>query len=304
MVAVAAWPQLLGLVGGASERVGVDTLPSRGWAAASVSVLIVSLGFVAPVAVWLLATYLGGGRALVSGNGRGWTAAIVVLMGLAAWLLATADGLAVAVTVPWYSGPWRLLLNVNALALPLAGVGLALTAGGIERLGRSREWPPRLVHGLGAGAVAVVVAAGASASVEAHAFAYRGGDIVNADTRQAIKFLSQRVPAGERVLNGGGGSRWMFALGGVDPLLGIGPGGWTSAEWEGRRRLLSRAGEAGSSATVDAELDRWRISYAIVGDPTLTRRPRVDAAGLANAPGWREVFRSGDVVVYERLATG
>ena len=82
------------------------------------------------------------------------------------------------------------------------------------------------------------------------------------------------------------------------------PGDGTSAEWDSRRRLLLRAGAAGSSASVDAELDRWRIGYAIVGDPTLTKRPRVYAAGLANAPGWREVFRSGDVVVYERVPVG
>jgi hypothetical protein len=225
------------------------------------------------------------------------TVLVIALLPVAAFLsfLDVADRL----TSPWYSSGYRFLTQLVALgALP---IGSALVA--VLTAART----PGPLRGLARVAVPV---AGATSVVIAMQ-TVRTGDVslaasvVTEHDRAAYAWLHDHTRVGEQVLNEpSDGSTWLYAdTGGqVLPLVaeGRGPRYDNTPSAADKALLMARAADYASDAAVRSAAARWGIRYVLVGEGAfLGSTAELDAAALATAPGVREVFRVGNVVVYE-----
>jgi hypothetical protein len=129
--------------------------------------------------------------------------------------------------------------------------------------------------------------------------------VVTEHDRAAYAWLHDHTRVGEQVLNEpSDGSTWLYAdTGGqVLPLVaeGRGPRYDNTPSAADKALLMARAADYASDAAVRSAAARWGIRYVLVGEGAfLGSTAELDAAALATAPGVREVFRVGNVVVYE-----
>jgi hypothetical protein len=256
-----------------------------------------ALGLASVLGAVVVAALASAGAWRLRGTGAGRALALVVVALLALSVAAYARPVGL-LGWPWYGNAQRIGTAAATFLPMLVGAGWLAVELRARSAGRGRAAAVRAV-------VAVAAAGLAAQSVVAVAAGVDEGSVVTPDTRAAFAWLEQRVGPGERVLNDGGdGSLWAYAStgGAVRTVFGAKPGGGFEADPElaDRVHLRDHVADIATDERARRAAQEWDVRYVIVSEPTmadLTRR--FDPARLAAAPGVREVFRSGDAVVYE-----
>jgi hypothetical protein len=214
-----------------------------------------------------------------------------------AWLCLRDNPTALGVATVWYSNGYRIMSTLAPPLAVLVGVGVAWLSG--LRL--------RVVSGPVLVALACLVAVPAAAlSLALGQGTYYYYSVVTGPDRAAYAWLGAHSRPGERVLNDSyDGSMWMYVLGGAAPVFGPKSDMWKTPAWRERWYLLAHAEAMATDAHEQALARKYDVRYIVVGERvigSLTRQ--LDPSALAASPALREVFRSGDAVVYEIVPTG
>ncbi len=298
-------PMATGLAGGAGERFLAESGSTIGWGTALRSTLTMAYSMAPPWPIWLLVLWVGVAAAAVNRLAVGWLAAFGLMLAAECALLASNAPALEALTSPWYSQAYRFVYQAHLLAIPLAALGLTVAVAGLVRLVPPlAASAPRAAATALAAAVALVPAWAISAS--AVRGAYQDASVVSADDVAAYRWMAERLGAAERVLGDPAqGTGWMYPEAGAVPVFGEKGLDWTSSRWAGRWRLLEEAHLIGSDPDVTRLADAWDVRFVIAGSGWLVNHERtVDLEELKDAPGLREAYRSGPVVVYERVSAG
>jgi hypothetical protein len=254
---------------------------------------LAGLVMVLAVVVVAVLAVTGAVRLRGTGAGRALVLVVVALLSLSVAAYAGPVGLAGS---PWYGNAARIGTAAATYVPVLVGAGwLAADA----RAARADVV-------LGARVLAVSVAcAMALQSVLAVGSGVAAGSVVTADDRAAFAWLADHVRPGERVLNEErDGSAWAYEAtrGVVRPVFGAKPGEQFSGDpsFADRFHLQHHVADIATDARARRAAQEWDVRYVLVGAQTISDLPRIiDPDLLAAAPGVREVFRSGDAVVYE-----
>jgi len=206
-------------------------------------------------------------------------------------------GRAGLLTLPWYGSGNRLLVQATALGvIPLAAVVVA-AARAVRRRQGSRVLTTVAVVGavlVGSMLVARTVQAGDTSFRRA---------LVTSDHVAAFRWLATHSVDGERVLNDPrAGTVWVYdaTAGAVVPLFGPKHNWRTDPDWAGRVYLQDHVTQVATDPRVRDEAARWNVRYVLVGPSVVPGgTPTLDPAAIAATPALREVFRSGDVRIYE-----
>jgi hypothetical protein len=296
-------PVVVGLATGGASRLTEPTqdrslIASLGWALVRPFLALDAIDD--PSAAVVVVALLAAGAALVlavtgalvmrrTPTGR---AVLVAVLGLLVVAVLGRSGTPTLLSYPWYGDDDRLVAQVAALLPVLLGAGwLALSR-------RATSTGARRAAVAAAVAVSVVLA-GQSAAAARDGFTRYS--VVTDDDLAAFAWLSTHVQAGERVLNDHrDGSVWSYEAsdGVLAPVFGPKPSGGYEADpaFVGRLYLRDHIHEVATDARVADEARRWSVRYVMVGSRTFSD---ADRQLEVPAPGLREVFRSGQAVVYE-----
>jgi hypothetical protein len=249
----------------------------------------------AGVAVAVLAV-VGAVRVGRSGAGRALVVVVVALLVLSALAYARSIGI---LGLPWFGNAGRIGTTAATFLPVLVGVGWAA----VDRRAARSGWQ----LGFRAAMVGVAATMGLQ-SVLAVTTAVDAGSVVTSDARAAFAWLETRVQPDERVLNDWlDGSMWVYQATGaaVRPVFSGKPGGGFGADpaFAERNYLREHVADIATDARAQRAARDWNVRYVLVTEPTMadSTRDGMDQAGLSASPGLREVFRSGDAVVYEVL---
>jgi hypothetical protein len=240
--------------------------------------------------------------------------AYVGLILLYAFAAGSNSDLAKLLTGLWYKDKYRLMAALPILAVPLAAAGLTAAIGSL----RSRLAPRRGAWAsmgvLGVAALAVVAGTSWFSPSQAETRGSVGRlfsvpqatdqEILSADDRDLLEQLPSHVPEGERVAgNPWDGASLSWALGEREPLFPH-----LTGNWDADRRLVAQElDQAASDPAVCQALDRLDTNY-LVHSPDLLWGGSPEAAffdpitAAAGAPGFEEVARSGESVLYRITA--
>jgi len=205
-------------------------------------------------------------------------------------------GRAGLLTLPWYGSGNRLLVQATALGvIPLAAVVVA-AAQAVRRRQGARALSVVVV---GAVLVASLLVA---RTVQAGDTSFRRA-LVTSDHVAAFRWLATHSVDGERVLNDPrAGTVWVYdaTAGTVVPIFGPKHDWRTDPDWAGRVYLQDHVTQVATDPRVRDEAARWNVRYVLVGPSVVPGgTPTLDPAAIAATPSLREVFRSGDLVIYE-----
>jgi len=206
-------------------------------------------------------------------------------------------GRAGLLTLPWYGSGNRLLVQATALAvIPTAAVVVA-AAQAVRR--REDATALRTVAVLAAILLGSMLMA---RTVQAGDTSFRRA-LVTSDLVAAFRWLAAHSEHGERVLNDSrAGTVWVYdaTAGAVVPLFGPKHNWRTDPDWAGRVYLQDHVTQVATDTRVRDEAARWDVRYVLVGPSVVPGgTPTLDPAAIAATPALREVFRSGDVRIYE-----
>lgn len=255
---------------------------------------VIGLVLVLAVAVVAALAIAGAVRLRGTGPGRALILSVVGLLALSAAAYAQPIGV---LGWPWYGNAGRMGTAAATFLPVLVGAGWLAADLRAARAG-SR---------VGARVVAVAVTATmALQSVLAVTTAVDAGSVVTPDARAAFAWLAQRVQPGERVLNDWrDGSMWAYQAtdGRVHPVFAAKPGGGFAADpsFAERNYLREHVTDIATDARAQRAARDWDVRYVLVTAPAMAGGMErvLEEAELSAAPGVREVFRSGDTVVYE-----
>jgi hypothetical protein len=299
---VAAVPMLRGI--GAAAAVGqVDSTQMGALEALREVVRKPLFGFEGPEPVAAVLLTLWGVVSLIlvlGGSVLLWrrpTARGVVLSG---WLFVVLaflayTGRAGLLTLPWYGSGNRLLVQATALAvIPTAAAVVAL----VPRVRRS-----------GGALTSVVVVGAVVVGFMLVARTVQAGDtslrraLVTSDHVAAFRWLDANSVPGERVLNDPrAGTVWLYesTAGAVAPVFGPKHDWRADPVWSGRVYLQDHLTDVATDPRVREEAAAAHVRYVLVAPAVVPGgTPTLDPAAIAATPALREVFRSGDVRVYE-----
>jgi hypothetical protein len=251
-------------------------------------VLVLAVAVVAGLAI------AGAARLWRTGAGRALTVSSVGLLALSAAAYAVPIGL---LGWPWYGNAGRMGTAAATFLPVLVGAGWLAADARAARAGGRRG--ARVL-------AAAVTATMALQSVLAVTTAVDAGSVVTPDARAAFEWLERRVQPGERVLNDWrDGSLWAYQAtdGTVRTVFGAKPGGGFGADPEFTERVYLRdhVTEIATDARAQRAARDWQVRYVLVTEPAMQGGllRMLGSEDLSAAPGVREVFRSGDAVVYE-----
>ena len=204
-------------------------------------------------------------------------------------------GRAGLLTLPWYGSGNRLLVQATALAvIPTAAAVVALV-----------PW----VRRSGAALTSVVVVGAVAVGFMLVARTVQAGDtsfrraLVTSDHVAAFRWLDANSVPGERVLNDPrAGTVWLFesTAGAVAPVFGPKHDWRADPVWTGRVYLQDHLTDVATDPRVREEAAAAHVRYVLVAPAVVPGgTPTLDPAAIAAAPALREVFRSGDVRIYE-----
>ncbi|MEU4739887.1 DUF6541 family protein [Actinosynnema sp. NPDC023658] len=206
----------------------------------------------------------------------------------------------------FYNDHWRL-----AVMLPLPGAiafGVAVVAFGTWVVDRYRDRVPALGRTPWAPVAASLVlflliglVSGAYIGRNSKRLAvnYQNGPTVSDGELAAYRWLSEHVEPGERVMNDVfDGSGWLYAVAEVEPVE------WTfygTPEGTPSHYLVEHLNDLGTDPEVRADLNELKVRYVLVGRGFVRKDNRIadGFVGLDRTPGFTEVFRNSDSVVYE-----
>ena len=206
----------------------------------------------------------------------------------------------------FYNDHWRL-----AVMLPLPGsigFGVAVVAFGTWVVGRYRDkvpafgrtpWAPVAVSVVFFLLIGLVSGAYIGRNSTRLAVNYQNGPTVGDGELEAYQWLAGRVRPGERVMNDVfDGSGWLYAMAKVEPVE------WTfygTPAGTPSNYLTKHLNELDEDPEVRAALTELRVRYVIVGRGFVRKDNRIAPGfvGLDRTPGFTEVFRNADSVIYE-----
>lgn len=304
-------PQVTQISQGASERFQVENagLIHTGAFPAVVTAVLFALSPVPPWALWVAVVLAGVGVAVARRECLGWLIALVASWVLLVLLFATTWGWVEAITSPWYSLPYRFSHNAYLLATPFAALGVDACGRALHRV------LARVGDGRSAATAAVLGVLAVLLVVPAIGGTVRGlrevtGDVgVDRHDEAAYRWMAERTGPTQRVLNYHyDGSSWMYPDVGLNPVLGMRLFTWDAPVFASRWALERTADQIG----VDPQATRtarelnvryvfWGGHFWVAGGPLWNSSSGrlMTLERLERAPGLREVFRSGDVRVFE-----
>jgi hypothetical protein len=216
----------------------------------------------------------------------------------------------------FYNAPHRLTFVVSMFTAVAAGIGLGVLVLGVVRLLSGSERPRRQWLTLPAVTlVGLLLVAGAGAVRYADngkiAAQYRSGAYVGVDDVEAYRWLAEQPEARSTVIlnNLDQGTGWMYPVTDLTPLFPF----YRANDFSQRQSdLYWNVAKIGSDPRIDQIVRDLNIRYVIdappsywwfqngapnlaegrTGDPFLPLRER-------GAPGLREVYRQGDVTIFE-----
>ncbi len=263
-----------------------------------------------PVTVVVAAALVAGVIVAFTRPGARWLVGAFVLVVVTYSLAAGSnDDLAKIATGFWYKDKYRLFALLGVLAPAL----LALTADAIERIVRRRL--PRSIR-LGrlvpAAVVAIVLVVGwtgptltsmrSAVAIDYAIGPSKDGRLLDSDEYALLEELPSLIPDTSAVVVGDpwNGSTLSWAVGGRESLFPHLTGLWDPD----RVTVAQRLDAIGSDPEVCAALDRLNAHYLLSspgrlwgGDPQASFFDAVDRA--AGQPGFAEIARRGDAVLYE-----
>ena len=304
--AVLYLPGLLGLSTALSERSDFLLEPTSTLTAAVGSVA--TMAFAASTAQASMALLIGAGlwRAARNRVLTTWTLCLAAMVMI--FLATSVEGgvleLLRPFTSPWYRSPWKSSFNVPLVASVFAGYALAGVVSVVERALRPRLHPrPRQLTAAGIVAGGLVFAAGPAVlrqPVDTLRDAWETNARTTGEMVAAFEFLAANAPSGTGVVlnEERDGSAWMYAMTGLQPLLGVyqydeSP---TTAD---RLYLLSHISDYRTDPRVRELIERWDVGYVLVSDEGFVDEPpRLSREALLGSPGFEEVFSAGTAHVF------
>ena len=216
----------------------------------------------------------------------------------------------------FYNSPHRLTFVVSMFTAVAAGIGLGVLVLGVARpLARKPVWQRNWLALPALTVVGLLIVAGAGAIRYADngkiAVQYRSGAYVGVEDVEAYRWLAQQPEARSTVIlnNLDQGSGWMYPVADLTPLFPF----YRANDFSQRQSdLYWNAARIGADPRIDQIVRDLNIRYVIdappsywwfqngapnlaegrFGDPFLPLREN-------GAPGLREVYRQGNVTIYE-----
>ncbi|MCK0516994.1 DUF6541 family protein [Williamsia sp. DF01-3] len=216
----------------------------------------------------------------------------------------------------FYNSPHRLTFVVSMFTAVAAGIGLGVLVLGVARLlARKPVWQRNRLALPALTVVGLLIVAGAGAIRYADngkiAVQYRSGAYVGVEDVEAYRWLAQQPEARSTVIlnNLDQGSGWMYPVADLTPLFPF----YRANDFSQRQSdLYWNAARIGADPRIDQIVRDLNIRYVIdappsywwfqngapnlaegrFGDPFLPLREN-------GAPGLREVYRQGNVTIYE-----
>lgn len=216
----------------------------------------------------------------------------------------------------FYNSPHRLTFVVSMFTAVAAGIGLGVLVLGVARLlARKPVWQRNRLALPALTVVGLLIVAGAGAVRYADngkiAVQYRSGAYVGVEDVEAYRWLAQQPEARSTVIlnNLDQGSGWMYPVADLTPLFPF----YRANDFSQRQSdLYWNAARIGADPRIDQIVRDLNIRYVIdappsywwfqngapnlaegrFGDPFLPLREN-------GAPGLREVYRQGNVTIYE-----
>lgn len=218
------------------------------------------------------------------------------------------------VTSPWWNDQWRLIALACVPLVVVAGHGLAqvydFTKAGASRLSGGAA---RYIAGGVVVAVFALLSQGLYFTLNMNQVkqgyanqpgADRHNMVVSPDEVLAFQELAKLVKPGERVLNDRrDGTVWMYALAGVQPVVGHYDG---SAEPPSVHLLQAEFNDYASDSAVRDAVKYLKVSYVIV-DTGYVHGGKERVAGLRNLEGKpfvQKVFSNQDSTIYRLVPQG
>ncbi|MEU4444995.1 DUF6541 family protein [Actinosynnema sp. NPDC050801] len=206
----------------------------------------------------------------------------------------------------FYNDHWRL-----AVMLPLPGAiafGVAVVAvgtwvvdryaGRVPALARS-PWAPVAVSVVFFLLIGLISGAYIGRNSARLAGNYQNGPTVSDGELAAYRWLAEHVRPGERVMNDVfDGSGWLYAMAEVEPVE------WTfygTPAGTPSNYLVKHLNELDEDPEVREDLTELKVRYVIMGRGFVRKENRIAPGfvGLDRTPGFTEVFRNSDSVIYE-----
>lgn len=235
--------------------------------------------------------------------------AVYELGGLPSHLLGTLGGY-------FYNSPHRLTFVVSIFTAAGAGIGLGvlvLGAVALLRRGGDRWRNPLLLPAATMVALLVVLGAGALRYADNGKIAvqYRSEARIGLDDVAAYKWLAEQPDARDTVIlnNLDQGSGWMYPVADLNPLFPF----YRANDFSARQsELYWNVGKIGSDPEIDQIVRDYGIRYVFDSPPSywwFQNGPQNLAEGRfgdpflplreVGAPGLREIYRQGDVTIFE-----
>lgn len=216
----------------------------------------------------------------------------------------------------FYNSPHRLTFVVSMFTAVAAGIGLGVLVLGVARLlAQKSGWQRNRLALPALTLVGLLIVSGAGAVRYADngtiAVQHRSGVYVGVEDVEAYRWLAQQPEARSTVIlnNLDQGSGWMYPVADLTPLFPFYRANdfsrrqsdlyWNVARIGADRRIDQIVRDLNIRYVIDAPPSYWwfqngapQLAEGRLGDPFLPLREN-------GAPGLREVYRQGDVTIYE-----